>query len=876
GLYVTISFLIALWRPNLIWNAPANLWLVVLLVSILYVIADALAAKVDWVAYETLLEVPAIAVALAGAVYIVNRSPGWSPDLLLPVGLALPGVWLYRRTRQAQTLASSVVAAAVLLLALLMSAGIANIGAALVFLALGICLLTWELRTSNIELPTSNFSYLRLVALGVATLAAIGLSFPWGVSGVVVLAALPVVYLVASTLARERRVLRIALEVTSYTLMLFTALVVAAQGMMLPAAILATVYACCFFFAMARHRQALYLYPAGVFAILAVFLFALIAGRGAWYVLLAFPLTLIFHGVAAQIKSTNLGDWRAKAVKPLYLGGHLDAALGAAAFVLLAPNLGDFAALAGATSNLILYAWLVYRRHEQTFLAGMGIAAALFALIVMSLLPFVQRANIIGYFAPVILVLLLAGWLLKRDKEEHASRAMLSAVTALTVVAGGVALWGEGLNQPSVWIALVISSVVWLSLLLLTRLDVFVYLITASLALLSFNFVRATGDLFTPHVFIFLVYGCVLLAAIFVYDLVSRHMRFRAPIHFGRPILRRDWVLAGIPAVVLAVIAFGAFGVESTSTPSFCNLCHTMNPYYANWQQSVHAQAGAGCADCHYAPTAQSFVRNKIVGISQVVKVATDTESYLPVAVVSDSSCLRGGCHAESLLQKTPIWIAAGVSFNHGAHLVQTLRGVQVTCTVCHTATRADEHFSVNQAACLLCHLKGTQVAANECVKCHVIANLPTKGGFSHGTLLANNKPPDCVACHAGVTLGDGKIKDECSACHIQDTKELLRTEPPTIHRIHVTDKGIRCDRCHTVIEHRAAQTVSAIAPTAKSSTAGTPPRTPANHAGRTQCLICHTTGVGGAPKAPTTYPDHSMFKDDNNAALCLMCHARE
>ena len=712
--------------------------------------------------------------------------------------------------------------------------------------------------------------------MGVATLACIGLSFPWGFPDVVVLAVLPVIYLVASVYARDRRVTRIALEVTSYVLMLLTALVVAAQGMWIPAAIIATVYACCFFFAMARHRQALYLYPAGVFAILAAFLFALMAGRGAWYVLLAFPLTLIFHGVGTQIKSVHLSDWRVNAVKPLYLGGHLNAALGAIAFVVLAPNLGDFTALAGVTLNLILYAWIVYRRQEQTFLAGMGVAASLLALVVLSFLPFVSRANIIGYFSPVILVLLLAGWLLKRDKEQQGSRAMLSAVTALTLVVSGVALWGEELNQPSVWIALVIGSVVWLSLLLLTRLDVFVYLITACLALLGYSFVRATGDLFTPHVFIFLVYGCVLIAVVFIYDLVKSRMRFRAPIHFGRNILRRDWLFYGIPAVVLAGVAFAAFGVESTSTPSFCNLCHTMNPYYANWQTSVHARAGASCADCHYEPTAQSFVRNKIVGISEVVKVATGTESYLPVAVVSDSSCLRSGCHVKSTLQKIPTWVAAGVSFNHGTHLDRMLRSVQVTCTVCHTATRADQHFSINQEACFICHLnKGTQIAANDCARCHVITNMPARGGFSHGTLIASNKAPDCVTCHAGVTLGDGKIKDECSACHLQETEQLLQTDAAKIHQTHVTDKGIRCDRCHTDIQHGVTQTVSTVSPP-KSSAAATPPKTPANHVGRTQCLICHTSGVGGAPKVPTTFPDHTLFKDDNNASLCLMCHTRQ
>jgi len=54
---------------------------------------------------------------------------------------------------------------------------------------------------------------------------------------------------------------------------------------------------------------------------------------------------------------------------------------------------------------------------------------------------------------------------------------------------------------------------------------------------------------------------------------------------------------------------------------------------------------------------------------------------------------------------------------------------------------------------------------------------------------------------------------------------------------------------------------------------AGGPPKIPADHAGRTQCLACHATGANNAPRIPTANPDHTAFKDDNNAALCFSCH---
>jgi len=67
---------------------------------------------------------------------------------------------------------------------------------------------------------------------------------------------------------------------------------------------------------------------------------------------------------------------------------------------------------------------------------------------------------------------------------------------------------------------------------------------------------------------------------------------------------------------------------------------------------------------------------------------------------------------------------------------------------------------------------------------------------------------------------------------------------------------------------------ISAVpAPGATQAAAGTPPKIPADHAGRTQCLVCHATGANNAPKIPTANPDHTAFKDDNNAALCFSCH---
>ena len=56
--------------------------------------------------------------------------------------------------------------------------------------------------------------------------------------------------------------------------------------------------------------------------------------------------------------------------------------------------------------------------------------------------------------------------------------------------------------------------------------------------------------------------------------------------------------------------------------------------------------------------------------------------------------------------------------------------------------------------------------------------------------------------------------------------------------------------------------------PTTTTPASSGPPPIPADHAGRTTCLACHQTGIGGAPKLPAS-PDHSSFTD----SFCAACH---
>ncbi len=60
-------------------------------------------------------------------------------------------------------------------------------------------------------------------------------------------------------------------------------------------------------------------------------------------------------------------------------------------------------------------------------------------------------------------------------------------------------------------------------------------------------------------------------------------------------------------------------------------------------------------------------------------------------------------------------------------------------------------------------------------------------------------------------------------------------------------------------------------AATAASGGGTTASAIPADHVGRTQCLVCHLTGTEGASKVPSADPDHTTFQD--NPAFCGTCH---
>ncbi|MFQ7388408.1 MAG: NapC/NirT family cytochrome c [Escherichia sp.] len=74
-------------------------------------------------------------------------------------------------------------------------------------------------------------------------------------------------------------------------------------------------------------------------------------------------------------------------------------------------------------------------------------------------------------------------------------------------------------------------------------------------------------------------------------------------------------VATGI-VIGIALIVLPHVGIKVTSTTEFCVSCHSMQPVYEEYKQSVHFQNASGvraeCHDCHIPPDIPGMVKRKL------------------------------------------------------------------------------------------------------------------------------------------------------------------------------------------------------------------------------------------------------------------------
>jgi nitrate/TMAO reductase-like tetraheme cytochrome c subunit len=330
----------------------------------------------------------------------------------------------------------------------------------------------------------------------------------------------------------------------------------------------------------------------------------------------------------------------------------------------------------------------------------------------------------------------------------------------------------------------------------------------------------------------------------------------------------RFFKFLGFLGILFLIFSAGMF--EFSTSPYFCASCHIMKPYYQAWKTSKHNHVP--CVDCHYPPEIRETMILKFQALSQVVKYVTRTYSSKPYAEISDSSCLRMGCHETRLLQGeemfTPVRsegkTAIKIKFDHGPHLTEQPRGKKLRCTSCHSQIVVGNHMEVTESTCFLCHFKGTKIGRIEnpiggCGNCHTapVGDITVGDATFNHQEFVGTRHVSCQNCHLEAIQGEGLAKRErCTQCHNEPPRLARYADTEFMHRTHVSDHNIECMHCHEPINHAVKTTVEPL---------------------QYDCTVCHEkkhniqkqiymgTGARGVPNLPSP-----MFAANVD---CVGCH---
>ncbi|MCS7198532.1 MAG: cytochrome c3 family protein [Candidatus Bipolaricaulota bacterium] len=316
--------------------------------------------------------------------------------------------------------------------------------------------------------------------------------------------------------------------------------------------------------------------------------------------------------------------------------------------------------------------------------------------------------------------------------------------------------------------------------------------------------------------------------------------------------MRRRWLV--LTLIALAILIWLAWaGARATDQPSFCASCHYMKPFYDNWASSSHAMVN--CIECHYERGFAGYIKGKIRLVSEIIRYWIGVYTVQPHSRVSDHNCLS--CHEEKALAQISIYHSM-IPFSHAKHYGVLARGIELTCTTCHSQLVQGDHLAVDANACTACHFIGVTRgnALGDCYSCHG----PPKDQilirgivFNHSEYLKSEV--DCLTCHVHVTRGRGDVpREKCFSCHVERPEGY--DKPELIHRTHVTKEHFKCTDCHTRLEHGKFELAQALAPECTTCHGG-------RHTVQEQIYI----GTGGLGVEPMPDP---MFL---SGVVCAGCH---
>ncbi|MFC1736960.1 NapC/NirT family cytochrome c [Candidatus Hydrogenedentota bacterium] len=410
-------------------------------------------------------------------------------------------------------------------------------------------------------------------------------------------------------------------------------------------------------------------------------------------------------------------------------------------------------------------------------------------------------ADQIIWISLLSIIWLAVGFKLHRIGRDSCSMALYMSAMLLALFCGGISVFAEDVS--GAWQVFLINGLIFACLFLLLRQDIFAYMLTLSLSLMAYDWVRLSTTHFTQELLSHLVIFMAVLGIFFLLPLAKK-----LAMRVGSVPLFSIFTWQGAALIVLCVLGAGLlvssmYALEITAHPKFCTACHNMGKFYESWQHSSHNEVA--CIECHYEPGVKATVEGKMGAMVQVAKFVTSAYGgEQPHGIVTNGSCMRVGCH-DTMEQSTESLLFRGkIKFRHSIHLTEHPRGKELNCVSCHGQVVGGKHISISETTCLTCHFYGrgeTSVAQGECQTCHIIPEFGEDSSFDHQAYLEDKDKVRCEHCHNQVTEGDGSISPvRCRSCHLSDHETTMDQEE--FHLKHVSEGHFECLQCHDEIKH--------------------------------------------------------------------------
>jgi nitrate/TMAO reductase-like tetraheme cytochrome c subunit len=266
-------------------------------------------------------------------------------------------------------------------------------------------------------------------------------------------------------------------------------------------------------------------------------------------------------------------------------------------------------------------------------------------------------------------------------------------------------------------------------------------------------------------------------------------------------IRKRDRKSVKILAVVTVIsfvccITLIMVAAQKPDSPEFCARCHSMEPSYNTWKETI--SCNTGCLDCHTHD-----------GSGRTLSVE-----------IQDSNCTSTGCHPVEELTSQPSAYKEVFVFNHKTHLKEYPTNLKLRCIGCHSYMGREvqegvetKHFGIDENACFVCHfIKGEtpllttkdKKEVDGCSLCHKDVQLKImiyEKEFDHLKYEKKLKV-ECTNCHfETIHRGNDVGKKDCYYCHTKIPEEYKSAD--RMHNDHVAEHKVPCSPCHDGISHK-------------------------------------------------------------------------